>query len=244
MSLRVPIAGVVGLAASAVAIGLWTTEQLTGQLVFEALTIPFKLAVLAAPLFLLPSLSAYLRGRPRVAISLGLALIAVTLSAMLAYLPWRTAFAEQFNNGVYRWYYLGMPNEEGSFPDWRVAWASHIPHAIEAALVITYYLMLIVICTVRRLGMLTGAATAAAGYLILFLVPLVTGLIQWDYDTFLKGIVFDSISMDLCPLLLWQAGDHSIFLYVFMLIFFGITAVFFCLKRPNPGQRVEKLEEA
>ncbi len=240
----VPIAGVVGLAASAVAIGLWTTEQLTGQLVFETLTIPFKLAILAAPLFLLPSLSAHLHGRPRVAIRLGLALIVVTLGALLAYLPWRGAFAEQFNNAVYRWYYPGMPNEEGDFSDWQTAWDLRIPHAIEGALIVAYYLMVIAICTFRHLSKLTGALTVVAGYLLLFLVPLISRLIQWDYDTFLKGIAFDSISMDLCPLFIWHAGDHSIFLYVFMLIFFGVTAVSFCLNRPNAGQRLEKLEGA
>jgi hypothetical protein len=244
MSSPVPIAGVVGLVSSAMAVGLWITEQLTGQLVFETLTIPFKLVVVAAPLFLLPALSAHLHGRPRVAIGLGLALIVVTLGAMLAYLPWRTAFAEQFNNAVYRWYFIGMPNEENDFSDWQTAWNLRIPHAIEAALAITYHLMVIALCTCRRLSKLTGALTAAAGYLLLFLVPLLSGLIQWDYDTFLRGIVFDSISMDLCPLLLWHAGDHSLFLYVFMLIFFGVTAVSFCLNRPNAGQEIGKLEGA
>ena len=47
-----------------------------------------------------------------------------------------------------------------------------------------------------------------------------------DYDTFLKGIAFDSISMDLFPVYFWHAGDYFIFLYAFMLIFFGVSTAF------------------
>ena len=68
-----------------------------------------------------------------------------------------------------------------------------------------------------------------------FLAPLFTGLILWDYDTFLKGIAFDSISMDLFPIYFWHAGDYSIFLYAFMFIFFGVTGAFFYVRQQNVG---------
>src|SRR5262245_60697668 len=113
MRTPIPVAGVVGLVASAAAIGLWTAEQLSGQMAFELLAIPFKLAILAAPLFFLSDLSAFLQGRPRVAVGLGLLLVATTVCAMWVYLPWRSVFAEHFNNAVYRWYYEGMPVKEG-----------------------------------------------------------------------------------------------------------------------------------
>src|SRR5215470_17329491 len=136
---RLPVTAVVGLCVSGLAVCLWMTEQLTGQLVFEYLTIPFKLMVVAAPLFFLGDLSGFLHRRPRVAFFLGLALVATTLSAMLIYLPWRSAFAAHFNNSVYRWYYSGMPMREGDFADWQTIWSHHIPHLIEAALVVGYY---------------------------------------------------------------------------------------------------------
>jgi len=230
-----PIAGVVGLAASAVAIGLWATEQFTGQTAFAFLTIPFKLAILGAPLFFLQDLSAFLHKRPRIAVILGLTLVAVTLCAMLVYLPWRSSFAEHFNNARYRWYYEGMPTPEGDFADWRAGWVRHIPHMIEVGLVTVYYIAIITASTVWRLRRVGGAAVAVVGYLLLFLVPMFTGLILWDYDTFLKGIAFDSISMDLFPLYFWHAGDYSIFLYAFMLIFFGVSTAFFYVRPRNWG---------
>jgi len=231
MRTQIPTAGVVGIAASAIAVGLWIAEQLTGLMVFEFLTIPFKLAVLATPLFFLSDLSAFLDRRPVLAARLGLALVAATLCAMSLYLPWREEFTRHFSNGRYRWYYSEMPAQHpgsyGDFTDWQRRWAAHIPHAIEAGLVLAYYAVIIIGCTLRRIGRLGGALIAIAGYALLFLVPIFTGLIVWDYDTFLMGIAFDSISMDLFPIYLWHAGDYSIFLYVFMLIFFTITATFF-----------------
>jgi hypothetical protein len=231
----IPIAGIVGLVASAAAIGLWTVEQLTESMAFEFLTIPFKLAILVAPLFFLSDLSSLLHQRSRVAAVLGFALIGVTLCAMAAYLPWRSNFAEHFNNAVYRWYYEGMPSTENDFPDWMASWSRHIPHMIEAGLVTVYYMVIITACTIRRLSRARGMIVAVLGYLLLYLVPLFTGLILWDYDTFLKGIAFNSISMDLFPIIVWHAGDYSIFLYVFMFIFFGISAVFFHVRPRNAG---------
>ncbi len=239
MRTPVPISGIIGLAASAAAIGLWMTEQLSGQMAFEFLTIPFKLALLAAPLFFLSDLSAFLHQRPRVAVGLGLTLVAVTLCAMLAYLPWREAFTHHFSNAVYRWYYSDMPSQHpgyyGDFADWQARWVHHVPHAIEAALVFAYYGIVITACTLWRLGRASGAVIGVVGYLLLFLVPMFTGLIAWDYDTFLMGIAFDSISMDLFPIYFWHAGDYSIFLYAFMLIFFGVTVAFFYVRPRNAG---------
>jgi hypothetical protein len=228
------LTGFIGLAASLVAIGLWTAEQLSGWLAFELLTIPFKLILLAAPLFFLSDLSAFLYWRPRVAIALGFTLVAVTLCAMLAYLPWRETFTHHFSNSSYRWYYSNMPSQYpglyGDFGEWQKQWAQHIPHAIEAGLVFVYYSIIIAACTLWRLRRVSGAIIAIVGYLLLFLVPTFTGLIIWDYDIFLKGIAFDSISMDLFPAFFWHAGDYSIFLYAFMFIFFSVTATFTYLR--------------
>ena len=114
-------------------------------------------------------------------------------------------------------------------------WAHYVPHATEAVLIFVYYGIIIIACTVWRLRRLTGAIVAVFGYLLLFLVPMLAGLIVWDYDTFLMGIAFDSISMDLFPFYIWHAGDYSIFLYVFLLIFFGISAAFLNVKPRNSG---------
>src|SRR5438477_12871320 len=64
MRKAVPIAGTIGFAASAMAVVLWTFEQITGRLFFEFLTIPFKLVLLATPLFFVSDLSSFLHRRP------------------------------------------------------------------------------------------------------------------------------------------------------------------------------------
>jgi len=158
---------------------------------------------------------------------------------MLAYLPWREAFTHHFSNDVYRWYYSNMPSQHtgyyGDFADWQKRWTHHVPHAIETCLVLVYYGIIITACTLWRLRRVSGAVIGVLGYLLLWLVPMFTGLIAWDYDTFLMGIAFDSISMDLFPVYFWHAGDYSIFLYAFMLIFFGVSGAFFYVRPRNAG---------
>jgi len=127
------------------------------------------------------------------------------------------------------------PGYYGDFADWQKRWAHHIPHAIEACLVLAYYCIIITASTRWRLRRVNGAVIAIVGYLLLFLVPMFTGLVEWDYDTFLMGIAFDSISMDLFPVYFWNAGDYSIFLYAFMLIFFGVSAAFFYVGPRHAG---------
>jgi hypothetical protein len=69
MHWRLPLTLLLGLAASACAIALWITEQLTDSFTFELLTIPAKLLLLTAfPLFL-GNLSSFLHRRPVVAFS-------------------------------------------------------------------------------------------------------------------------------------------------------------------------------
>lgn len=226
---RIPISAKIGLAASALAIALWVIEQLTGWLSFEILAIPVKLALLATPLFFLTDLSAFLHGRPKLAIGLGLTLVIVTIAGMFAFLPWRDGFAHKFNNAVYRWYSFDKNPRiaaEGDFEKWKSDWNRHVPHKIEAALVCVYYSLLIFAAAAFRLKRPAGAAVVALGYLLLLLVPFTTGLVVLDYDTFFQGIIFDSIAMDLFPVGFWYAADYSIFLYGFMLIFFGICTAF------------------
>jgi hypothetical protein len=230
MPAQLPLAGRIGLLASATAVALWAAEQLTGQRVFQHLTIPFKLTLLVTPLFFYHDLSGFLQGRLRLAVALALTLVAVTILAALAYLPWREAFARKFNNDAYRWY-SNDPRWRGSgdpraFDAWQSGWGRRVPHRIEAAIAVAYYFSIVGICSRRRLGRVGGLALGLGGYAMLLVIPMLTGLIVWDYDTFLRGIIFDSISMDLSPICLWYAGDFSIFLYAFMLIFFGVCAGF------------------
>ena len=229
--MKLPTSAKVGLIASAGATCLWSVEQLTGVLLFEDLTIPFKFVTVLAPLFFIADLSSMIAGRFKLTIALWLSLVALTLCAMAIFLPWRDGFAHKFNNPCYRWYCSDTnPKHFGSeseFTEWKEGWAKHSPHKIETGLLIGYYALLLGSCAAIRLKRIAGIVLGMAGYALLVFVPRMTGIIDWNYDIFLKGIAFDSISMDLHPFAIWFAGDMSIFFYVFMLIFFSICSLFF-----------------
>jgi hypothetical protein len=227
---RVPKTGRIGLAASAVAILLWIFEQLSDDpfaTVFAFSTVPFKLTLFASFLFFIPDLSRFLWGRFRLASMLAGTLVVVTWLAMLAYLPLRQTFVETFDSPNYHWYHDGMAVPHGDFPQWKADWNRGRPHVIEGAMVLAFYGALMMVCAYRRWRLVGGAIPITLGaYLFLELTPLYYGLIVWDYDEFLKGIVFDSISLDLHPLVFWYPADFSIFLYAFAFIFFGLTSTF------------------
>jgi len=224
----------VGLGVSVAAVVLWVLEQTTPWWeVFEILTLPVKVALLVMPLWLLADLSGLLYRRPLVALGLGVSLIGATLLAAGAFLPWRSAYARHFNNDAVKQYYPEMPSEQTNmvktddYPAWLARWERKKPHAVEAGLLAAYYVLVLTPCAVFRLRWWSGAVVGLAGYGLLYLAPDRTGLIDWDYDVFLKGVVFDCISLDVSPIGFWFAGDHSIFFYGFMLIFFAGSAVCF-----------------
>jgi hypothetical protein len=154
--------------------------------------------------------------------------VIVTVAVAAAYLPWRDSFCHHFNNAIYRWYWSGLLRESsgyyGDFDAWLAGWRSGRPHLLEFGILIGFYALIVGGCYFFRLRRLGGFVLAGAAYAFLLIVPIATELIVWDYDTFLRGIAFDSISMDLFPLGLWFSGDYTIFLYAFLLIFFTAAA--------------------
>lgn len=228
---KIPRPGRIGLLVSSVAILLWILEHLSNTdafaTVFAFSTIPFKLSIFAAALFFIPGLSGFLCGRFRLATILASTLIVTTWLAMLAYLPFRQTFVETFDAPQYHWYHEDMVLQHEDFAQWKADWNRKRPHIIEASIVAAFYGTLIMLCAFRRWRLFGGSILIAAGaYLFLELTPLYFGLLVWDYDEFLKGIVFDSISLDLSPLGFWWPTDFAIFLYVFSFIFFTVTSTF------------------
>lgn len=221
-----PLSYKLGLILSAAAIAFWILEQTTGQLTFEAFTIPLKLGALTAGLAFATDLSTFLHRRPATTAMLILALTVVVLGLLFAFLPWRDAFAKHFGNAVYRWYYPGTAERYDDYSTWLADWNRWVPHQTEAALLVGYLSWICGISCLLRLSLLAGGLVSLVGYALLLLVPIATGLILWDYDIFLLGIACDSISMDLMPPLIWVAGDHSIFLYALLLSLFGVSSVF------------------
>jgi hypothetical protein len=233
---EIPKSGRIGLFASIIAIVLWTLEHLSDPrgigMVFAFSTVPFKLAIFGAFLFFISDLSRLLVGRFRLAMTLAVTLIVITCAAIGAYLPFRQLFAETFDAAQYHWYHEGMAVKHGDFPQWQADWNHKTPHIIEASMVVVFYGVLMIVCAFRRWRVFGGAIPIAVGaYLFLEFTPLYFGLLVWDYDEFLKGIVFDSISLDLSPLAFWWPCDFSIFLYALSFIFFSVTTAFFAATR-------------
>lgn len=240
-----PLSAWIGVVASSCAIVLWTLQQLSGHPAFAFLTLPFKLALFAVVPFFYRDLSALLFQRRRAALVLLAAVVTVTTLGAAAYLPWRDSFAVEFNNDSYRWYH-NHARQEYELPGleaWRTQWEQRLPHLKETCLLVAYYSAIIGICTSCRLQRRGSFLLALAGYAFLAILPNVIGLLKWDYDLFLGGIIFDSISVDLFPLAFWFAGDHSIFFYSFMFIFFAVCWVFFSILNSLGKRRERPLEK-
>lgn len=225
MNQRLPKTVLLGLCAAIGATILWAAEQTTGSLVFEDLTVPVKFVLLVTfPLFL-PDLSCLLHARRRVALSFALTSVFVTTAAAAVYLPWRDQFGHQFSNDLYKWYYTTSSANHLSYPPdfdaWLAGWQAYRPHLLEFGILVGFYAIIASGCYYFHFRRLGGFVLAAIAYVYLLFVPIATGLIQWSYDTFLRGIAFDSISFDMHPFGIWCARDYSIFLYVFLLVFFG-----------------------
>ncbi len=233
---RLSVAGLIGLVASAAAIGLWLAAAVTQQMVISLILIPCKLALLAAPLFFYHDLSGFLHRRKRLAVALGMTIITVNVLAAMAYLPFRESFLRKFSTDTYYWYSsIPRPNESGFPPGidaWRNGWNRGVPHFIEATLLVAYYGTILSICSLWRLDRVSSLMVGLGGYAMLLIVPMATGLIKYDFDVFLRGIAFDSISMDLFPFFAMFAGGYSIFLFVFQFIFFLVCAIF--MKTASP----------
>jgi hypothetical protein len=202
---------------------------------FAFSTVPFKLSLFAASVFAIPHLSRLLHRRFRLACTFGAALTLFTWLAILAYLPFRQTFVEIFDADQYHWYHERTLVPHGDLAEWKDAWNHKRQHTIEAALVLVFYGLLITAIASRRWKLPGSLAVAAAGWSFLEFVPLGLGLVVWDYDIFLKGIVFDSISVDISPIVFWYPSDFSIFLYTFSLIFFTASSILFTLRAEQKG---------
>ncbi|MBL8816278.1 MAG: hypothetical protein JNL58_09625 [Planctomyces sp.] len=227
---RLPISVYVGLLLSIASIGLWTAWCFSEQRVFMFLTIPLRLALLGTPVLFYKDLSKFLYRRTHIAIVLGLTLIATTIFAGAAYLPRRESFLKKFNNDACYSFSTRPGWGSSKFPPhygkWLNRWNRRIPHVMEVLMTVIVFSGILSVCTVFRLDQIGGLILTISSYVWLFIAPIIAGLIAYDFDIFLKGIVFDSISLDLLPFTAMFPGPQSIFLFVLYLIFFSVSALF------------------
>lgn len=213
-----------------ISIALWFPTILHRNYIILVLTCPLKLALLASTLFFYQDLSTFLHQRIRISVALAAALIIATVLAGAAYLPMRDTFAERFSSDTDLWYSSrpGFGNERYPpyYLQWLALWKRYIPHITEVLLTMAYYGSIVLVCSLRRLDRISSIVVGGSGYAFLLFAPAFAGLISYDFDNFMKGIVLDNISLSLFPFIVMFAGSASIFLFVFHFIFYSVCALF------------------
>jgi hypothetical protein len=134
------------------------------------------------------------------------------------------------SNDSVRFYYLHSPILDNSgyigLEEWREEWARLIPQAKEGAM------MAICLTIFVMPGYLYGSSRRAIVSSFAFLVlacvilPVVFGLLLWDYDIFLGGVFFDLLSLDLIPFLWWNVSNISGVFFVLATFFYGYALLF------------------
>ncbi len=179
-----------------------------------------------ALIFCVRHLAAALFHSWRPALLFWLLLSASTIAGLFASIPFRLWMPRWANDGRRRWYYDGMPNPEGDYPQWLADWCSFGPHVFEAALLPAFFAVLVVPCVLFRIRLWTAVLVCFAGYALLALGPAFRGLLVFDYDTFQQGIALDSIALSIWPMGLAYSDAHCIFTLGFFAIIFTVARLF------------------
>jgi len=137
----------------------------------------------------------------------------------------RETLAEYVSDHVVRFYYLNSPVLD-EFPyigleEWRAQWTRGIPQAKEVVLMAIFLVGLV------APGYFFGSRWEALAFASVMLIavcsllPLAFGLVLWDYDTFLGGVFFDLLSLELLPIMWWFVGGSSV-------VFLVLATTFYC----------------
>ncbi len=195
----------------------WTVHALMGMLKLGTILL-FPLAI--RPLY--RRLHGSVRNVGVCALFFGLGYLGVFV---LYILLGRESLAEYVSDHVVRFYYLNSPVLD-EFPyigleEWRAQWARGIPQAKEVVLMAIFLVGLV--APGYFFGSRWEALTFASVMLIAIcsLLPLAFGLVLWDYDTFLGGVFFDLLSLDLLPIMWWFVGGSSV-------VFLVLATTFYC----------------
>jgi len=149
----------------------------------------------------------------------------------------REPLARVVSDEVVRFYYLRSPVLDGmhyiGLEEWRVQWSHWIPQAKDLSLMMLS--LAVIVVPAYYLGSRWEARAFSSAMLIgvCSLLPPAIGLVLWDYDTFLGGVFFDLLSLDLLPMLWWFVGGSSIVLFALSASFYSYIIVFCRFVAPN-----------
>lgn len=137
----------------------------------------------------------------------------------------REALAAHTSDNVVRFYYLHSPVLDElhyiGLEEWRAQWARRIPQAKELLLMVVFLAALVAPGYFFGPRLWARVLSSIILLAVCVLLPPAFGLVLWDYDTFLGGVFFDLLSLDLLPMLWWFVGGSSI-------VFFALATTFYC----------------
>lgn len=153
----------------------------------------------------------------------------LTLFAFYVFLG-REPLARLVSDEVVRFYYLRSPALDGmhyiGLEEWRVQWSNWIPQAKDLSLMMLS--LAVIVVPAYYFGSRWEARAFSSAMLIgvCSVLPPAIGLVLWDYDTFLGGVFFDLLSLDLLPLFWWFVGGSSIVFFSLSAAFYGYIIIF------------------
>ncbi|MBX3176335.1 MAG: hypothetical protein KF886_03160 [Candidatus Hydrogenedentes bacterium] len=185
-----------------------------------------KLAAIVLFPFAIRPLYEQLQGNVRKAGAFALFFVLGYLSLFALYILFgREALAAHTSDGVVRFYYLHSPALDEfhyiGLEEWRAQWARWIPQAKELVLMVVFLAALVGPGYFFGPRLWARVLSSVVLLAVCVLLPPAIGLVLWDYDTFLGGVFFDLLSLDLIPMLWWFVGGSSV-------VFFVLAATFYC----------------
>ena len=193
-----------------------------------------KVLALVALVFCILHLAPPLFRSWRRALILWLMLSASSIAALFAAIPFRIWMPRWTNDGLRRWYYEGMPQPEGDYPQWLAEWHRFGPHLFEAAVLLAFFAVLLAPCALFRIRLWSAVLACSLGCALLAIAPVSRDLLAFDYDTFHLGIALDSIALSLWPMGLGYSDAHTVFTLGFLAIVFTVSRVFLALPFVHP----------
>jgi len=200
-----------GLAVSLFGILIWILEWRFSLHLLNPLVLIAKLCAIFGLPFLLTRLSTFTFRQGFRSIGYFVTFVLAALCALVAALPFRQWMPQWANGGERRWYFEGMNYQENDYQAWLERWHRHDQLIFEAAVLICFFLILLIPCFMFRLRPRIAWIPCVVGGLLLAIAPVSRDLLVFDYDTFHLGVALDSVALSLWPLGLGYSNAHSVY---------------------------------
>lgn len=208
---------------------VWSLEWRLKFHALRPLVVLAEVFGLIALVFCIRNVASSLYHAWRATLVLWLILSSSSIVALFAVIPFRFWMPQWANDGVRRWYYVGMPNPENTYFLWITSWHDFEPHRFEAGILLLFFAWLLAPCAIFRIHLWSASLIGILGYALLAIAPVRLGLLDFDYDTFHRGIALDSIALSLLSPGPRYPDAHCIFLLGFLVIIFASIRAFLAL---------------